>query len=327
MLAIDIGTSEIIILRDGDVVLQEPAVVAVDVENRKRIAIGSEAKKMMGRSPEYIEVIEPIRSGVIVDYEGARLMLKSYLQDVMGRNWFVGPEVITAVPCGNTQVEQRAVIDVLLEAGARKVYLIDAPLAAAIGAKVPISDVFGNMIVNLGGGVIEVAVIASGGIVKVKQIRQGGGFVNDLIFDYLVSQYLLAAGKQVLEDIKIKLLSVVKLKKEEFIDIGGRDLLSGLPKKIRLSSTEVYELVRLDMEKIVTLMKSVLEATSAELVSDIIDRGVILTGAFAKTRGLDLWLSREIGIPVHVALEPEFSVVRGIGMVTDNWDLYRQSLR
>ncbi|PIV07633.1 rod shape-determining protein [Candidatus Shapirobacteria bacterium CG03_land_8_20_14_0_80_35_14] len=327
MLAIDIGTSEIIILRDGDVVLQEPAVVAVDVENRKRIAIGSEAKKMMGRSPEYIEVIEPIRSGVIVDYEGARLMLKSYLQDVMGRNWFVGPEVITAVPCGNTQVEQRAVIDVLLEAGARKVYLIDAPLAAAIGAKVPISDVFGNMIVNLGGGVIEVAVIASGGIVKVKQIRQGGGFVNDLIFDYLVSQYLLAAGKQVLEDIKIKLLSVVKLKKEEFIDIGGRDLLSGLPKKIKLSSTEVYELVRLDMEKIVTLMKSVLEATSAELVSDIIDRGVILTGAFAKTRGLDLWLSREIGIPVHVALEPEFSVVRGIGMVTDNWDLYRQSLR
>jgi len=327
MLAIDIGTSEIIILRDGDVVLQEPAVVAVDVENRKRIAIGSEAKKMMGRSPEYIEVIEPIRSGVIVDYEGARLMLKSYLQDVMGRNWFVGPEVITAVPCGNTQVEQRAVIDVLLEAGARKVYLIDAPLAAAIGAKVPISDVFGNMIVNLGGGVIEVAVIASGGIVKVKQIRQGGGFVNDLIFDYLVSQYLLAAGKQVLEDIKIKLLSVVKLKKEEFIDIGGRDLLSGLPKKIRLSSTEVYELVRLDMEKIVTLMKSVLEATSVELVSDIIDRGVILTGAFAKTRGLDLWLSREIGIPVHVALEPEFSVVRGIGMVTDNWDLYRQSLR
>jgi len=254
-------------------------------------------------------------------------MLKSYLQDVMGRNWFVGPEVITAVPCGNTQVEQRAVIDVLLEAGARKVYLIDAPLAAAIGAKVPISDVFGNMIVNLGGGVIEVAVIASGGIVKVKQIRQGGGFVNDLIFDYLVSQYLLAAGKQVLEDIKIKLLSVVKLKKEEFIDIGGRDLLSGLPKKIRLSSTEVYELARLDMEKIVTLMKSVLEATSAELVSDIIDRGVILTGAFAKTRGLDLWLSREIGIPVHVALEPEFSVVRGIGMVTDNWDLYRQSLR
>ena len=327
MLAIDIGTSEIIILRDGDVVLQEPAVVAVDVENRKRIAIGSEAKKMMGRSPEYIEVIEPIRSGVIVDYEGARLMLKSYLQDVMGRNWFVGPEVITAVHCGNTQVEQRAVIDVLLEAGARKVYLIDAPLAAAIGAKVPISDVFGNMIVNLGGGVIEVAVIASGGIVKVKQIRQGGGFVNDLIFDYLVSQYLLAAGKQVLEDIKIKLLSVVKLKKEEFIDIGGRDLLSGLPKKIRLSSTEVYELARLDMEKIVTLMKSVLEATSAELVSDIIDRGVILTGAFAKTRGLDLWLSREIGIPVHVALEPEFSVVRGIGMVTDNWDLYRQSLR
>ena len=271
MLAIDIGTSEIIILRDGDVVLQEPAVVAVDVENRKRIAIGSEAKKMMGRSPEYIEVIEPIRSGVIVDYEGARLMLKSYLQDVMGRNWFVGPEVITAVPCGNTQVEQRAVIDVLLEAGARKVYLIDAPLAAAIGAKVPISDVFGNMIVNLGGGVIEVAVIASGGIVKVKQIRQGGGFVNDLIFDYLVLQYSLAAGKQVLEDIKIKLLSAVKLKKEEFIDIGGRDLLSGLPKKIRLSSTEVYELARLDMEKIVILMKSVLEATSAELVSDIID--------------------------------------------------------
>lgn len=327
MLAIDIGTNEVVILRDGDIVLREPSVVAIDAENRKRIAIGHEAKRMVGRSPEYIEVIEPIKSGVIVDYEGAKLMLKSYLQIVMGRNWFFGPEVVTAVPSGNTQVEQRAVIDVLLEAGARKVYLIDAPLAAAIGAKVPISDVFGNMIVNLGGGVIEVAVIASGGIVKVKQIRQGGGSINELIYDYLVSQFSLAVGKQVLEEIKIKMLSAVKLKKEEFLDVGGRDLLSGLPKKIRLSSTEVFDVARLDMEKIVALMKSVLEVTPAELISDIIDRGVILTGAFSKTRGLDLWLSREIGISVHVAMEPEFSVVRGVGMVTDNWDLYRQSLR
>lgn len=327
MLAIDIGTSEITILKDGEIVLREPSVIAVDVENRRKVALGKDAKKMLGRSPEYIEVLEPIKSGVIVDYEGARLMLKSYLQLVMGKNWFIGPEVVTAVPSGNTQVEQRAVIDVLLEAGARKVYLIDSPLAAAIGAKIPISDVYGNMVVNLGGGVIEVAVIASGGIVRSKQLRQGGISINDLIGEYLITQYSLAVGKQVLEEIKIKLLSAVKLKKEEFLDVGGRDLVGGLPKRINVSSTEIFELVTQDLEKIVSLMKSVLEVTPAELVSDILDRGVILTGAFAKTRGLDLWLSREIGIPVHVAVDSEFCVVKGIGMVTDNWDLYRQSLR
>lgn len=327
MLAIDIGTTEITILKDGEVILREPSVVAVDVENRKRIAIGSEAKKMLGRLPEYIEILEPIKSGVIVDFEGAKLMLKSYLQTVMGKNWFIGPEIVTSVPSGNTQVEQRAIIDVLLEAGGRKVHLIDSPLAAAIGAKIPISDVFGNMLVNLGGGVFEVAVIASGGVVKVKQNRMGGGFINDLIGEYLISQYSLVVGKQVLEEIKIKLLSVVKLKKEEFLDVGGRDMLTGLPKKINLSSTEVHELALSEIDKIILLVKSVLEITPPDLISDIIDRGIILTGAFAKTRGLDLWMSREIGIPVHVAIDSELCVVRGMGMVIDNWDLYRQSLR
>jgi len=327
MLAIDIGTSEITILREGEVVLREPSVIALDVENKSKITLGNEAKKMMGRSPEYIEVLEPIRSGVIVDYEAAKLMLKGYLQQVMGNNWFIGPEVVTAVPSCNTQVEHRAVIDVLLDAGARKVYLIDSPLAAAIGAKVPISDVFGNMIVNLGSGVIEAAVIASGGVVKVKQIRQGGGSINDLIGEYMVSQYSMVVGRQVMEEIKIKLMSAVKLKKEEFLEVGGRDLRNGLPKRVKLSSTEIFELVTPEMEKIVTLIKSVLEITPAELIADIIDRGIILTGAFAQTRGLNLWLSREIGIPVHVSLSPELCVVKGVGMVTDNWDLYRQSIR
>ena len=327
MLAIDIGTSEVTILKDGEIVLREPSVVAIDVENRKQITCGNEAKKMMGRSPDYIEVLEPIKFGVIVDYEGAKLMLKSYLQTVMGKNWFIGPEVVTAVPSGNTQVEQRAVIDVLTEAGARKVYLIDSPLAAAIGAKIPISDVFGNMIVNLGAGVIEVAVIASGGVVKVRQIRQGSVSINDLIGEYVVSSYQIVVGKQIVEEIKIKLLSAVKLKKEEELEVGGRDVRNGLPKKVLVNSTEIFELVKPELEKIMSLIKSVLELTPPELISDIIDRGVILTGAFAKLRGLDLWLSREIGIPVHVAIDPESCVVKGIGMVIDNWDLYRQSIR
>lgn len=327
MLAIDIGTNDVTIIKNGEVVLKEPSVIAVDVESRKQIAYGSEAKKMMGRSPEYIEVLEPIKSGVIVDYEGAKSMLKRYLKIVMGKNWFIGPEVVSAVPSGNTQVEQRAVIDVLMDAGARKVYLIDSPLAAAIGAKIPISDVYGNMIVNLGGGTIEVAIIASGGIVKVKQIRQGGGSINDLIGEYINSQHSLIVGKHVTEEIKIKLMSAVKLKKEEFLEIGGRDLRNGLPKSVSISSTEIFELVKPDLEKIVVLMKSVLEITPAELISDIIDRGVILTGAFAQTRDLSLWLSREVGVPVHIAIEPELCVVKGIGIVTDNWDLYKQSTR
>lgn len=327
MLAIDIGTSYITIWRDGEIVLREPSIVAVLIESKKMVASGDEAKKMLGRSPEYIEVLEPIKSGVIVDFEGAKLMLKNYLQIVMGRNWFIGPEVVTAVAAGNTQVEQRAVVDVLLEAGARRVFLIDLPLVAAIGAKVPISDVYGNIIVSLGAGLVEVAVIASGGIVKVKQIAKGGSSINELIGEYIISQYSLAVGKQVLEEIKINLLSVVKLKKEENMEIGGRDLLNGLPRRITISSTEIFEMITPDMEKIVMLIKSVLEITPPELISDIIDRGIILTGAFAKTRGLDLWLSREIGIPVHIAPEPEYCVIKGIGMVIDNWDLYRQSLR
>lgn len=327
MLAIDIGSSKIVIMRDGEIVLCEPSVVAIDAESRRRIAIGSEAKKMIGRSPEYMEVVEPIRSGVIVDYEASKLLLKSYFQMVMKNNWFIGPEVVTAVSCGHTQVEQRAVIDVLLEAGARKVYLIDSPLAASIGAKVPISDVFGNLVVNMGGGVIEMAVIASGGVVKSRQIRQAGNSVNDIIGDYLSSQYSLVVGQQVTEEIKIKLLSAVKLKKEEFLEVGGRDLINGLPKKVNLSSTEIFEITRAEMDKIVNLMKQLIEITPAELVSDILDRGVILTGAYAKTRGMDLWLSREIGISVHVADDASFSVIKGLGMVVENWDLYRQSTR
>jgi rod shape-determining protein MreB len=327
MLAIDIGTSKIVVMRDGEIILCEPSVVAIDVETRKKIAFGKEAQKMLGRSPDYIDVVEPIKSGVIVDYEAAKILLKSYFQVIMKNNWLIGPEVVTAVSCGNTQVEQRAVIDVLLEAGARRVHLIDSPLAASIGAKVPISDVYGNLVVNMGGGVIEMAVIASGGVVKSRQLRFAGNAINDLIGEYLASQYSMMLGKQVIEDIKIKLLSAVKLKKEEFLEVGGRDLSNGLPKKINLSSTEIFELTRAEMEKIVTLMKQLIEITPAELVSDILDRGVILTGAYAQTRGMDLWLSREIGVPVHVADDPNFCVVKGLSMVVDNWDLYRQSLR
>ncbi len=327
MLAIDIGTSHITILRDGEIVLREPSIVAVNAESKKMVALGGDAKKMLGRSPEYIEILEPIKSGVIVDYEGAKLMLKKYLQIVMGNNWFIGPEVVTAVAAGNTQVEQRAVVDVLLEAGARKVFLIDLPLVAAIGAKVPISDVYGNIIVSFGAGLIEVAVIASGGIVKVKQIAKGGSSINELIGEYIISQYSLIVGKQILEDVKINLSSAVKLKKEETMEIGGRDLLNGLPKRVTISSTEIFELIIKDMEKVVVLIKSILEITPPELISDIIDRGIILTGAYAKMRSIDLWLSREIGVPVHIASDPEDCVIKGIGMVIDNWDLYRQSLR
>jgi len=327
MLAIDIGTSKVVIMVNGEVVLCEPAVVAIDAETRRRVAVGNEAKKMLGRSPEYIDVVEPIKSGVIVDYEAAKLMLRSYMQSVMKNNWLIGPEVVTAVSCGNTQVEQRAVIDVLREVGARKVYLIDSPLAASIGAKVPISDVYGNLVVNMGAGVIEMAVVASGGIVRSRQLRQAGDAINDLISEYLISQYSMIIGKQVAEEIKTKLFSAVKLKKEEFVEVGGRELVNGLPKKINLSSTEVFELTRGEIEKIVTLMKQLIETTPAELVSDILDRGVILTGAYANTRGMDLWLSREIGIPVHVADDANFCVVSGLSMVVDNWDLYRQSLK
>lgn len=327
-LAIDLGTSNCIIWGENEgILLNEPSIVAVESENRKVLAAGNEAKKMEGKTPDYIEIIKPIEFGAVVDYEAAVGMLKWFLREVMGSTWLLGPEVMVTVASGLTQVEQRAVLDAVLEAGARKVYLIDTPLAAAIGAKIPIAESFGNMVVNMGGGIIEAAVVASGGVVASKCYRGGGNKLDEAIMEYLRKKYSLAIGDQTVESVKIKLGTAVKLKKMESLTISGRDLVYGLPKSMEINSDEIFEVIRPILDEVILVIRETLLVTPPELVSDIADRGIVMVGAAAKLKNLALLLTREIGVSVHLAIEPENGVIKGAGMAMENLDLYRKSLR
>ena len=327
-LAIDLGTSNCTIWSGEEgILLGEPSVVAVEAESRKVLAAGSEAKKMEGKTPDYIEIVKPIEFGAVVDYEAAVGMLKWFLREVMGSTWLFGPEVMVSVASGLTQVEQRAVLDAVLEAGARKVYLIDTPLAAAIGAKIPISEPFGNMVVNMGGGIIEAAVVASGGVVASRCYRGGGSRIDESLLEYLKKKYSLAIGDQSVELVKIKLGTAVKLKKTEVLSVGGRDLVYGLPKSVDLNSDEVFEVIRPALDEVILVVRETLQLTPPELVADIADRGIVLVGAASKLRNLSLLLTREIGVSVHLAIEPETCVIKGAGMAMENLDIYRKSVK
>lgn len=327
-LAIDLGTANSVVWEAGKgIVLNEPTIVAVGIEDRKVLAVGNEAKKMLGKTPEYIEVIQPLEDGVIADYEVTEAMLRYFLKQVMGNNWFVGPEVMICVPAGVTQVEQRAVIDATLSAGARKAYLIDEPLAAAIGAKIPVSEAFGNMIVDIGGGAAEAAVIALGGVVTHKSVRVGGNKLDAIIMDFLKKKHSLVIGDQTAETIKIQLGSAIKPKKIETMEINGRDSIYGLPKNVTIDSDQIYEALKPVLEMFILMIKDTLEITPPELVADIVDRGIVLSGGSAQLKGLNTLVTREIGVSAHVAMEPQFCVIRGTGIAVENLDVYQRAIR
>ena len=327
-LAIDLGTANSIVWEtDKGIVLNEPTVVAVGIDDRKVLAVGNEAKKMLGKTPEYIEVIRPLEDGVIADYEVTEAMLRYFLRKVMGNNWFFGPEVMICVPAGITQVEQRAVVDAALSAGARKAYLIDEPLAAAIGAKIPVSEAFGNMIVDIGGGAAEAAVVALGGVVVHRSVKIGGNKIDQAIMDYLKKKYNLIVGEQTSELIKIQMGSAIKPKKLEVMEISGRDSIYGLPKNLEINNDEVYEAIRPVLDSMVMVIKNTLEVTPPELVSDIMERGIVLSGGTVQLKGFNILVTREIGVSAHVALESQFCVIKGTGMAIENLETYRRALR
>ncbi len=327
-LGIDLGTANSIVWEVGKgIVLDEPTIVAVGVEDRKVLAVGNEAKKMLGKTPEYIEVIKPLEDGVIADYEVTEAMLRYFMKQVMGNNWFIGPEVMICVPAGVTQVEQKAVLDATLSAGARKAYLIDKPLAAAIGAKIPVSESFGNMIVDVGGGSAEAAVIALGGVVTHQSVRLGGNKLDEVIMDYLKKKHNLIVGEQTAELIKTKLGSAIKPKKVETLEINGRDSIYGLPKNMTLDSDMVYEAIKPVLELIVRIIRDTLEITPPELVSDIVDRGIVLSGGTVQLKNFNTLVTREIGVSAHVALDPQFCVIKGTGIALENLEVYRRAIR
>lgn len=327
-LAIDLGTANSIVWEAGmGIVLNEPTVVAVGMDDGKVMAVGEEAKKMLGKTPEYIQVIRPMEDGVIADYEVTEAMIRYFMRQVMGKMWIFGPEVMICVPAGVTQVEQRAVMDAVLSAGARKAYLIDQPLAAAIGAKIPVSEPFGNMIVDIGGGAAEAAVIALGGVVAHRTVRVGGAKLDMAIADYLRKKFNLIIGEQTAEAVKIKIGSAIKLKRPEVMDVNGRDSVYGLPKEMVVDSDMVYEAIKPMLDSMVMVIRDALEVTPPELVADIVDRGIILSGGTSMLRNFNTLVTREIGVSAHVANEPQFCVIKGVGAALENLEVYWRAIK
>lgn len=327
-LGIDLGTANSLVWVAGEgIVLNEPTVVAVSVMDQKVVAVGNEAKTMLGRTPGNIIASRPMKDGVIADYAVTEAMLRFFITQAAGRSILFKPEVMICVPAGCTQVERRAALDATLAAGAKQAYLIDEPLAAAIGAGIPIAEAAGHMILDIGGGAAEAAVIALGGVVVHKSARVGGNKLDEAIADYIRRTHSLIIGDQTAEAIKLKIGSATKLAKEESMNVKGRDIVSGMPRTIVVTSTDVTQALSRPLSQIVGVVKAVLEETPPELSSDIIDRGIVMSGGTCTLRNLDTLLTREVGVPAYVAEEPMLCVVKGTGRAVENIDLYRKTLK
>lgn len=326
-IAIDLGTANSLVYLEGEgVVLNEPTVVAISSEDGEVLAVGNAAKEMLGRTPEGIEASRPMRDGVIADYVITEVMLRHFLDQVAGSSRFFKPDVMVCVPAGVTSVERRAVLDATLSAGARTAYLIEEPLAAAIGAKIPISTPNGNMIINIGGGSTEVAVISLGGVVVHKSARVGGNRIDEAISTYIRRKFNLIIGERTAEEIKLALGSAIEENKNETIDVRGRDSITGLPKLVELKNSELTEAILPVINNILDAVKQVLEETPPELASDIIDKGIVMSGGTSLLKNLDKYFTKTLGVPCHVAENPLLCVVYGTGIALENIDLYKRSI-
>ena len=323
-LAIDLGTANTLIYARGlGIVLDEPSVVAINVNDGRPVAVGLEAKRMMGRTPNHIKAIRPLKDGVIADFEVCEKMLRYFIQKVHASKWSK-PRMVICVPSGITGVEQRAVQDAAEYAGARKpVHIIEEPMAAAIGADMPVHEPSGNMIVDIGGGTTEVAVISLGGIVTAQSVRVAGDELDDALLQYVKKEYSLAIGDRTAEEIKIQMGSAWPMEDELTADIRGRDLVSGLPRTIQLTTEHVREALAEPVNAIIDAVKTTLDKTPPELAADIMEDGIMLTGGGALLGGLDQRLAHETGMPIRVAHEPLYSVVIGSGRALENIDAMR----
>jgi rod shape-determining protein MreB len=326
-LAIDLGTANTLVaLRGQGVVIREPSVVSLVKGSDRVLAVGDEAKRMLGRAPGTIEVIRPLRSGVIADFECTMAMLRYFITKVHRRQRLVRPRIIIGVPSGITQVEKRAVRESGELVGARAVYLIEEPMAAAIGAGLPISEPVGNMILDIGGGTTEVAVISLAGVVYSRSVRIAGDAMDDAIVAYVKRKYNLLIGERTGEIIKITLGTAMPESSPRAMPVRGRDMLTGLPKTIQITSPEVYDAMAESIQAIVDTVQAALERTPPELVADIIDQGIVMAGGGALLPGLDVLLREETGLPVAVAEEPLLCVVHGVSHVLDDIDLLEKIL-
>ena len=327
-LAIDLGTANTLVyVRGKGIVVSEPSIVAIVKGTNKVIAVGKEAKEMLGRTPENIIAIRPIKDGVIADFEVTEEMLRYFIQKAHKRKHLLRPRIIIGVPSGITPVEKKAVQDSARKAGASEVYLIQEPMAAAIGAGLPVTSPSGSMIVDIGGGTTEVAVISLAGIVYSASIRVGGDEMDQAVINYIKRKYNMIIGERTAEQVKIQLGSAVPTSEEKTMEIKGRDLVEGLPKPLMISSEEIRTALGEAVDNIVNAVHTALERTPPELAADIVDRGIVLAGGGGLLRGLDIKIREETGLPVTLAEDPLSSVVLGAGKVLDELDLlYRISI-
>ena len=326
-IGIDLGTcNSLVFLPKKGAVLNEPSVVAVSLDENKILAVGLEAKEMVGRTPDTIKVYRPLRDGVIADYRVTQAMLR-YFIDKTGSRWsFLKPELMIAVPAGSSSTERRAVVEAGLAAGAKQVFIAKEPILAAIGAGIPINTCSGHLIVDIGGGTTEVAVISLGGIVTWSSVRIAGDKMDFAISDYIKRKHNLAIGDQTAEEIKIKIGTAIPEKEEKTFEVRGRDLIAGLPRTIKVSSSETAEAISDVLSEIIQAIKHVLKETPPELSADIMDKGMILSGGGALLRNIDELIAHSTGVPCFIAEEPLFCVAKGTGVVIENLESYKKSI-
>lgn len=326
-MAVDLGTANTLVyVRGRGIVLNEPSVVAVNQDNGAILAVGSEAKKMIGRTPGNIVAIRPLKDGVIADFDTTERMLRYFIQKVHRRRYLAKPRIVVCVPSGITGVEQRAVKDAGYAAGARKVYIIEEPMAAAIGAGLPIHEPTGNMVVDIGGGTTEVAVISLGGIVVAQSIRTGGDELDQAIINWVKREFSLLLGERTAEEIKMAIGSACRLPDDVDAEIRGRDLATGLPKTILVSADDIRKALEEPVNAIVNAVKTTLDKTPPELASDLMDRGIVLTGGGALLRGLDERLRQETNMPIHIADQPLNAVAIGSGKCIEEFEALEKVL-
>jgi len=326
-MAVDLGTANTLVyVRGKGVLLDEPSVVAMNSQTREIIAVGTEAKRMIGRTPEGITAIRPLRDGVIADFDATEQMLRHFIARVHKRRYLAKPRLVICVPSGVTPVEQRAVKEAGYQAGARKVYIIEEPMAAAIGAGLPVHQATGNMVVDIGGGTTEVAVISLGGLVTTRSVRTAGDELDQAIIAYMKKEHSLMLGEGTAEEIKLTLGSAFPMVAELSGEIRGRDMVTGLPRTVAVTSIDIRAAIEEQLHTIVDAVRATLDQTPPELAGDIMDRGIVLTGGGALLRGLDERIKHETGIPVHVAEDPLSSVVLGSGKCVEEFEALQQVL-
>ena len=324
-LGIDLGTANTLIYKKGEgIVLREPSIVAMTKNSGRVLATGNEAKRMLGKTPEKMVAVMPLRDGVIADFDAAEKMLETFLRKALGNNTWVRPRVVIGIPSGITQVEKRAVRDVALRVRAREVYMVEQSMAAAIGAGLPVEEPTGSMVVDIGGGTTDVAVISLAGVVRSKTIRVAGNEMDEAIKNYLKNKYNLLVGERTAEQIKIELGNAVEPEEPREMEIRGRDLKEGLPRNITITDLDVKEALDPVIKAIVNAIKETLEDTPPELSADILERGIVITGGGSLLRNLDKRISEETKLPVEMARDPLSSVVLGVGKILDDLDLLKR---